>query len=549
MDVASLHRVVEDDCPPPTVQSPEHLKHVVAVDVGSETNTTTNNMTNSSGGSTATPNGYPPSSLYASTKSAAPASRTLPEDTAPAVKNTTLSHAADLIRTLDSACTDMNTSAATAARDAEEARRNARAASEMVRNMLQHHPNGSANNNDDEFLLDTSYISTASSATTTASDMLPSPPRRRPVVRPPPPSQKLPSVTTASEDAANTNMPNGSTAARSVLTSKPLRRLAEANAEDVLSLSLELERTKHQHETEVLAHEDTRDALETAEHKNQQLQQQIDTLTQTLQQERQQHTVTVDTILRDLQVAKQLTSAAEEDAAAAIELAQENAANGEQLERWLSRALQEIQELREHVVATTGEHSNDTTTASEDWNVSLVLKQQHQRQAMSPSRNNKTVRFVEEEDAQDDHPPPDVQSPSHPLRGMVAAGRQLLLQKRNSPERPGHPVRSPRASAERRRRLRSRLESLELSSPDRQERVEGPSASRLGASVESLDVCRHTCRILKESGMRLKLSGRWWSSSDSIDDLYLEALARHYTTSVEVRARENSELAACGERL
>ena len=51
-----------------------------------------------------------------------------------------------------------------------------------------------------------------------------------------------------------------------------------------------------------------------------------------------------------------------------------------------------------------------------------------------------------------------------------------------------------------------------------------------------MDAYRNTARILRQSGERRNLSGRWWQEpSEGDDGAHLETLTQHYCTSVEVR--------------
>jgi hypothetical protein len=222
--------------------------------------------------------------------------------------------------------------------------------------------------------------------------------------------------------------------------------------------------------------------------------------------------------------------AAEEDAALALDLAKQNATSCEEMEGWLNKAMSEIDMLRKHVAAVTAEEEARIKA----------------RNSMSPSRS---VRFADQAECEGlEHGAEATVSPpsaSRPSRALVAAGRQLL-QRSFSPRSDSSPHMvhlSTKDAAERRNHLKNRLKSLDVAFnvPSSDPTVpESPSRSpHLGSAIEALDVCRNTARILKESGRRLNLTGRWWSGhSDTVsDEIHLETLARHYCASVEVSAR------------
>ena len=202
-------------------------------------------------------------------------------------------NAADIIRTIDSAYAEMNTNVFSAARDAEEARKNARVASAVVRRYTSasHAPPLPA-------------LSSPSSISPTSSKHENT--HRQPQIKPrppPPPPPRTPAVKKPihAEDLDG----SGSISYENLLqhdkrplelvprtpigSYTPTERISHSSAEDMLTISLELERTKQSLEHEKTMHEDTKSALGQSEEKNSKLQNEIEILLNELETQRQKH--------------------------------------------------------------------------------------------------------------------------------------------------------------------------------------------------------------------------------------------------------------------
>jgi hypothetical protein len=128
---------------------------------------------------------------------------------------------------------------------------------------------------------------------------------------------------------------------------------------------------------------------------------------------------------------------------------------------------------------------------------------------------------------------------------MVSAGRQLLQRSLGAgiDDDSVHSVSvSPSKSAERRRRFGDRLKTAEEQMGNQKPSFldqTGFTKDQNGQASPSktMEASRNAARILKQSGERLNLSGRWWreTSDGAYDGAHLETLTRHYCTSVEVR--------------
>ena len=408
-----------------------------------------------------------------------------------------LSAAADLIRTLDSAFAEMSSLSTEAAKDVEEARRNARAASEVARRYAARSytntsfPPASAKDSDWEYWIPTSTGGDTDLPTTPGSGG-----RKRKMMKTPSTSE----------------------------------RLAQSHAEDVLSLSLELERTKQELENERMAHDHTRSSLTEHKSKHVQLEGQIHKVLSDLETSREEHAREMQNLKEDLTRANRRVQAADEDAQLALDLAKGNADSREQLEVWLQRALHEVQTLRDQL---------DCVGVSPDTMLSTKnKKKQHVHFAESTTvvtvPNRHIVNRMNVLSSPLLPPPPPPRSP----RSMVAAGRHLL-QKVNPPSTP-HPVvtiaLTPKKSAERRQELRERLRAAgeDLPSPLQTVIKNSPSVNGIdmGMATKAMETCKNVASLIRESGLRLDLPGHWWTLNKLEDNI--EAMVRQYCNSLEV---------------
>ena len=298
-------------------------------------------------------------------------------------------------------------------------------------------------------------------------------------------------------------------------------RLARSHAEDVLSLSLELERTKQALENERITHDETRSSLTEARAKHTQFETQIQKLLNDAETQREDYIRQMDALQQELQRAQVRVEAAEEDAQLALDLAKGNAESREQLEMWLQRALQEVEVLRgqlERVGAYGG----------------AILPMSPEYVDMEPTRRKPVVRFAEPptvmEMAADDHEESGSAAFSQrrqASRSMVAAGRHLLHRATTGDDEKVHAVSlTPEKSAERRERLRQRLRDL-----DRGVGISAPAGTSGGMSTKAMGHCRNVARLLRESGQRLGLD----TTKQRMDDAHVEAMARQFCQTVEVR--------------
>ncbi|KAL7578356.1 hypothetical protein ACA910_012761 [Epithemia clementina (nom. ined.)] len=372
--------------------------------------------------------------------------------------HTSSSAAAHLIRTLDSAFASMNQNAVAAARDAEKARQNARTASELAR-LYQNF----------------SSIPKPSSSSSTAAAT---------ITRYWPPlhqqqqengEHRYPSTPASGNAYMNSNgtyntkttptttytqYTPASTTQKSTTTSKVRGNLSPA--EDILSLSLELERTKQAIAEERAMHEQTKAELEKARKRAEAFENQMEEMQNQQETERERYDNKIQELETDLEAANRRVTAADEDAQEALDLAKTNAESREQVEAWLQQALDEIQTLRAHVAGLQQQqllHEFGDANNNHHHHHHLVRNTNRPSSSRGGGGGENgnlletSLESIAEEDTNNRHL---ATSPARPARALVAAGRQML--QRTQPAMVI--VSSPLDANERRIRLKEHLESL-----------------------------------------------------------------------------------------
>jgi len=356
-------------------------------------------------------------------------------------------------------------------------------------------------------------------------------------------------------------------------------RIEASHAEDVLSLSLELEKVRSQLTS-------TTAKLATATSQVSNLQDINDDLTSQLSAASVQHNQ-IAILQQQLDTEQRKSKAAEEDAALALDLAKDANSCKEECEMWLSRSLEEIDlwkgrflELEKHQKEQLCQEKDEEEDDQNKKSVRFDIKDDCPPSPMVSVEDGGTFGLEE-----DDHdtaikatpqppppPPPtpsehlDILSPIHakglmfsppansstietPLskEAAILAGRAYLYRASQSPSPYSKGSLSPhprlqasdllKKSAETRRLLRERLltpgrHGPKLSRPpmsvinaNRNDSTDSTFASRQGAA------CQAVGKTIRESGARLNLSGKWWGSGASIEEL--ESMVKDYCGGVE----------------
>eukprot|EP00526_Cylindrotheca_closterium_P017185 CAMPEP_0113660544 /NCGR_PEP_ID=MMETSP0017_2-20120614/32958_1 /TAXON_ID=2856 /ORGANISM="Cylindrotheca closterium" /LENGTH=309 /DNA_ID=CAMNT_0000575189 /DNA_START=69 /DNA_END=996 /DNA_ORIENTATION=+ /assembly_acc=CAM_ASM_000147 len=299
------------------------------------------------------------------------ANETLTTTTTVGPDETPMKEAADLIQMLDITCTEMNNCAADAARDAETARKNARAASEIARRyMTRSFPKKT----EAPFGFGIGGIGpTSASVAATLNINTPSPEGIVLSIS----SNNIdleskegsfdelmdaaammgsPETPLANKNDHNSNNNYSTTDAMSSAERRKARqiykspttaeRIAQSHADDVLTLNIELERAKQALKSEQRMHHQTKTALETMRTNNRELEQQKNSLQKTVDTELKEGIQNRQELEHELKQSNLRLQAAEEDAQLALDLAKESAERRDEMEVALKSALYELQRLK-----------------------------------------------------------------------------------------------------------------------------------------------------------------------------------------------------------
>jgi hypothetical protein len=424
-----------------------------------------------------------------------------------------LKAAATLIQTLEIAQTEMTSFAADAARDAESARRNARAAQEIARRYQNRSYPRVKSSFDDINVSDLSRKGSMSLSNGDGGDSRPTTSNTSVTPRPKPPKMKTlysyqqhnddlhdvtndiiaiaaelktPTGVSVSGDAitkptgtpenGGSRVPQGghdeggsatqsqttkvnSRKSRGFQTPSSVDRIAQQHADELFQLSLELERTKQALKSEQRQHQECKLALGSIQSKTKSLEHQNQKLLEQLEEERRK-SARLSSLEQEVEEGRSKMQLAEEDAQLALNIAKEAAEEKDQLEDELQKALEEIQNLK----ALTNVNENLNINGS--------------RPAQATETPKRHVRFVDSESKEDQRPghgetpesmfgtPMSSSSNTAEIvlsRSMVSAGRHVLRrQMALSPEDLVHQLEmTPAKSAERRQRLRQRMTELD----------------------------------------------------------------------------------------
>jgi len=414
--------------------------------------------------------------------------------------------AANLIKTLDTALSEMSCLSTSAARNAEDARRTAREASEVARRYTAR-----------------SYVSSTPTSTNHQNGFSERNPEKE---------KKQHAMDEKRHESSS-------------------ERLARSHAQDVLALSLELERTKQALQQECMAHDATRSNLSQAraEHTS---------LTTQLEQVQEQHKSALEKkeqeiaqLQKEVLKAQDEKKAAEDDAQLALDLAMGNAESREQLESWLERALQEVQLLRGQLTSHCLYPGAGATTTILATNTEMTTEcrapQQQEYSSSSKEESTTTtrrsVRFAEsptvlngkrdEDDNADDTNTTSTASPRRLVasRSMVAAGRHLLHRATDSHKDDDEISKAPLRSAQ---RLRQRL--LALNNKDNN----GTSSHAMVVSSHSK--CATITSVipgLQSCASRLGIQMTMPRNND--DHAQVESMTRQFCNAVESKLNQQKE--------
>ena len=293
-------------------------------------------------------------------------------------------------------------------------------------------------------------------------------------------------------------------------SSSPQRLTTQAK---LLNLSLELERCQRALTEEKAEHKATQQALAEAKAIATKREADVEALLHDQETMREQFGRKIDELQRELDFTKQRLEAADQDAALALELAQNNAQAREEMENWYQQCLDRNTELQE---------------ALEQQCLQLQAAGHNSHQVVPKTTNDENARADSNEVAPAES---EKELPAKPIvDSMVLSGRELLKSFRNGGRQTVlSPSKAAERTHERRRQLAERIKALD----EPLKSVENPR------SEASINI--RISKILQESGRRLCLPGRWWNksptaaeSTSSVTPEDTESLTQHYCQAVEV---------------
>lgn len=490
--------------------------------------------------------------------------------------------AASLIQSLDIAHTEMTSFAADAAADAEKARRNARTAQEIARRYQ--------NRSYPTFKLDALDVSTSADASSPSFKIRPRP--KHPEVT------KFPKVSSSRKPAlngfkhqngeekenekavkeGNKNDDDGDDKNTGVYVTTPVvskqspirekasisvpprlgfpsptsyERIAQQHADDVLQLSMELEKMRQTLKSEQRLRKDCESSLASMKAKKKKRDNVKENLLEKHETERNQLRAQISELEQELNVSRLRLQAAEEDAQLALDLAKDSAEQRDKIEESLLKSQEEFEKFKKE----QGEKQQLATVVSPKRSVHFA----------DSDDNRNTDCIITATPVQSEittSPITTRQRENGPPRSMIAAGRQLLLRRTMTPQDAVIRLQmSPTKSAERRRQLCRRLNehlnedssedasvTLLSSSPSRTplSPTPGSNTTSLGdvSSIDSritkkkFDEYQAALKILQISGKRLELDGHYWRDQSktisSNNPIQIDAITRTYCQNVEV---------------
>ena len=326
-------------------------------------------------------------------------------------------------------------------------------------------------------------------------------------------------------------------------------KIAQSQAEDILNVTLALQQMEEAFKGKENEIEKIRQDLCDERAKTSTLTLQVERQNSEMDQAKDTFRNEMDALNLELSKSRTIAKAAEEDAQEALDLAKENDEKRKEMEILLSRALDEMDFLRNQEAKAlpmiTEENddikerkSNFPPSEREEDNSIPSYINQVDNPRLSAGRN--LLRHALNSSCDND----DLSSTSS-TQGSISSSSSYLLD-------------LTRKAADKRRKLRSRLSVGENSSAVGENDVVCYSSSSHGrmdlAFVGALNkTCKSVTTLMTKSGKALNLGGRWFNSSSSASTLKskgkkgnaaqseLEPMARNYCKSVEALIARQKE--------
>lgn len=306
--------------------------------------------------------------------------------------------------------------------------------------------------------------------------------------------------------------------------------IAHSHAQDVLALSLDLQRLKERFKTEAESNQKARSALDKEKKK-----------TSWLSAELRRKNSELKEVKADLLQSQYRVKAAEEDAEQALSIAKKGSSNRQELEVLLNNSLNEVELLRR-----SAQNAHDHKVCKEEDKLGHGSR--------LPVITEEVV-VLKCNERKSHHCTTIITSPSsekNTSRAIISEGRALL--RRATPSKvddsslhdgtPDNTVSQwidlKRKTADKRRQLRERLKNSNSGEhPVKSKEIvcySSKSPSEKSRPVNN--VCRNVAMIVRRSGKALNIDGRWFSirrgRQRNEDELELESMTAQYCKSVEI---------------
>jgi len=336
------------------------------------------------------------------------------------------------------------------------------------------------------------------------------------------------------------------------LSPTSVERIARHHADDLLQLTMELERNKQELKSEQRLRKQFQSSLSSLKSKAAKAESLHQKLNSELQTERTQSTAEISDLKKDLKVSGMKLQAAEEDAQLALDLARDSAEEKDRMEELLRKTQKEVDNLRLRIKHQGGSHRETLTSASPS---PLALASPTRRVHFADNDNpatdatiptepkSLTATGVQKQKEDKALPVSDSSTSTRtstntststsapreggPSRAMIAAGRQLLLRRNMSPQDAVIRLElTPSKSAERRQLLSERLnKSLNDSAND---------DTNANANTNTALLSSSPARTLFSSTPGVhNASGEHYSNSNSITNTDIKNTLEEYHAAIK----------------
>lgn len=346
--------------------------------------------------------------------------------------------------------------------------------------------------------------------------------------------------------------------------------LVQSHAEDVLSLTLELQNMKEKLKNEMQKHAETKRFFDLEEEKSVQFEISLQQLKADVRIMQEEHEKELEVQREDSESLRVKLEAAEEDAQQAFNLAKDSDEKIKEMEGLLQKSLDEVEHMRSQQEQYQQQVHDQLPKITEQYS------QEHQRSEQDSSSDTSYTSYETPQRARRRSPSISSASPYRRDKGAsIGMGRNILRSVASASVADSDDLSSAASAstfgsmtsnssyiatltqrtAERRRKLRESMNKGSDGGPTGKEVVCFSSPNNqngfdLGSGF--IKTVKSVTKIIKDSGKRLNLGGRRFNASNSAikskrrghsdsDDLDIEALARNYCKSVEALISKKRE--------